>query len=73
MVTANHILGHFFVFVAMGIGVFHSFVFCEKKRVLFPPLACPPKCAEGERGVVVSRRVPGENLSAGGRLQGRFV
>lgn len=39
MVTANHILGHFFAFVAMGIGVFHSFVFCEK-RVLLPPLPC---------------------------------
>lgn len=32
MVTTNHILGHFFAFVAMGIGVFHSFVFCEKNE-----------------------------------------
>lgn len=38
MVTANHILGHFFsAFVAMGISVFCSFVFCEKRGVLFPP------------------------------------
>lgn len=36
MVTANHILGHLFAaFVAMGIGVFRSFVFCEKTEVLF--------------------------------------
>lgn len=52
MVTANHILGHFSAFVAMGIGVFHSFVFCEKREILLPPLAHPLKCAgdEGGRG-----------------------
>lgn len=73
MVTANHILGPFFAFVAMGIGVFHSFVFCGKKRVLLPPLPCPPKCAADERGAAVIHRSPGQNLSAGGRLQGHFV
>lgn len=44
--TANHSLGHFSAFVAMGIGVFHSFVLCEKRGVLLPLLACPLKCAE---------------------------
>lgn len=45
--TANHILGHLFsAFVAMGIAVFRSFVFCEKGEVLLLPLAHPPKRAE---------------------------
>lgn len=72
--TANHILGHFFVFVAMGISVFHSFVFCEKKEYCsLPQLAHQNVLRMRERGVVVSQRVAGENLSAGGRLQGHFV
>lgn len=43
MVTTNHILGHFFAFVAMGIGVFHSFVFCEKKRSIVTSPGLPTK------------------------------
>lgn len=59
MVTANHILGHFFAaFVAMGISVFRSFVFCEKREVLLPPLAHPPKRDKGEGGC----GQPGANL-----------
>lgn len=67
MVTANHILGHFFsACVAMGIGVFCSFVFCEKREVLLPPLAYPPKCAKDE-GVVVSHIMPEAKHSCQGR------
>lgn len=51
IVTANHILGHFSAFVAMGIGVFRSFVFCEKRGVLLPLLAYALRCAEGEGGL----------------------
>lgn len=43
MVTANHILGHFFAFVAMGISVFRSFVFCEKKRSIVTSAGLPTK------------------------------
>lgn len=51
MVTANHILGRFFAFVAMGISVFCSFVFCGKREVLLPPLARSPKCPEDRGGL----------------------
>lgn len=66
MVTANHILGHCFsAFVAMGISVFRSFVFCEKREVLLPPLAHPPKCAEDEGSCGQPRRAWSKRLCRG--------
>lgn len=66
MVTANHILGQLLsAFVAMGIAVFCSFVFCEKREVLLLPLAYPLKRAEDGGELWSATLLLEQNICAG--------